>query len=65
MAPPSIDDLPAPARDRYGLCWQIVPAVFFNMIADPDPAAVARVTRAMMDMTRFDIAGLQQALAGH
>ena len=34
------------------------------MIADPDPAKVARVTRAMMDMTRFDIAGLEQAYAG-
>jgi len=35
------------------------------MIAGPDPAAVARVMRAMMDMTRFDIAGLEQAYAGH
>ena len=52
-------------KDRYGLCWQIVPAVFFEMIAGPDPAAVARVMRAMMDMTRFDIAGLEQAYAGH
>jgi len=24
-----------------------------------------RVMRAMMDMTRFDIAGLEQAYAGH
>jgi hypothetical protein len=35
------------------------------MIAGPDPAAVARVMWAMMDMTRFDIAGLEQAYAGH
>ena len=51
-------------KDRYGLCWQIVPAVFFEMIADPDPATVARVMRAMMDMTRFDITGLEHAYAG-
>ena len=51
-------------KDRYGLCWQIVPAVFFDMIADPDSAKAARVTRAMMDMTKFDIAALQQAYAG-
>ena len=51
-------------KDRYGLCWQIVPAVFFEMIADPDSAKAARVTRAMMDMTKFDIAALQQAYAG-
>ena len=51
-------------KDKYGLCWQIVPAVFFEMIAGPDPAAVARVMRAMMDMTRFDLAGLEQAYVG-
>jgi predicted 3-demethylubiquinone-9 3-methyltransferase (glyoxalase superfamily) len=51
-------------KDRYGLCWQIVPAVFFEMIADPDPARVDRVMRAMMGMTKFDVAGLQEAYAG-
>lgn len=51
-------------KDRYGLCWQIVPAVFFEMIADPDAAKAARVTRAMFGMTRFDIAALEQAYAG-
>ena len=34
--------------DRYGLSWQIVPAVFFDMIADPDSARAARVTQAML-----------------
>ena len=52
------------SKTNTGLCWQIVPAVFFEMIADPDSAKVARVTRAMMDMTKFDIAALQQAYAG-
>jgi predicted 3-demethylubiquinone-9 3-methyltransferase (glyoxalase superfamily) len=51
-------------KDRYGLCWQIVPTVFFEMIADPDPARVGRVMRAMMGMTRFDVAGLREAYAG-
>jgi predicted 3-demethylubiquinone-9 3-methyltransferase (glyoxalase superfamily) len=51
-------------KDRYGLCWQIVPAVFFDMITDPDTAKVARVTQAMFSMTRFDVAGLEQAYAG-
>ena len=26
-------------KDRYGLCWQIVPAVFFEIIPDPAKAA--------------------------
>jgi predicted 3-demethylubiquinone-9 3-methyltransferase (glyoxalase superfamily) len=51
-------------KDRYGLCWQIVPAVFFEMITDPDPDKVARVTKAMLAMTKLDIAGLQKAYAG-
>ena len=48
-------------KDRYGLCWQIVPAVFFEMVADPDSGKVTRVMQAMMGMTKFDIAGLEKA----
>ena len=50
-------------KDRYGLCWQIVPTVFFEMISDSDPATVTRVTQAMFTMTKFDIAALEQAYA--
>jgi predicted 3-demethylubiquinone-9 3-methyltransferase (glyoxalase superfamily) len=51
-------------KDRYGLSWQIVPAVFFDMVKDPDPAKVAQVMKAMLTMTKFDIAGLREAYAG-
>jgi predicted 3-demethylubiquinone-9 3-methyltransferase (glyoxalase superfamily) len=51
-------------KDKYGLCWQIVPDVFFEMIADPDPVKVSRVTQAMFAMTKFDIGVLRQAYAG-
>lgn len=51
-------------NDKYGLCWQIVPTVFFEMITDPDADKAARVTKAMFGMTKFDIAALQQAYAG-
>jgi predicted 3-demethylubiquinone-9 3-methyltransferase (glyoxalase superfamily) len=51
-------------KDRYGLSWQIVPAVFFDMIKDPDAATAARVMQAMLGMTKFDIAALQEAYAG-
>ncbi len=46
-------------KDKYGLCWQIVPARFFEMIADPIRAA--KVTQAMFGMTKFDIAALEMA----
>ena len=50
-------------KDRYGLSWQIVPAVFFDMIADPDSARAARVTQAMLGMIKFDVAALERAYA--
>ena len=50
-------------KDKYGLCWQIVPTVFFEMISDSDPATVTRVTQAMFTMTKFDIAALEEAYA--
>ncbi len=49
--------------DKYGLSWQIVPAAFLDMISDPDQEKVARVIRAMMTMTKFDVAGIQTAYA--
>ncbi|MBV9445295.1 MAG: VOC family protein [Streptosporangiaceae bacterium] len=48
-------------RDKYGLCWQVVPTAFFDMIKNP--ARAAAVTQAMMTMTKFDIAELEKAYA--
>jgi len=48
-------------RDRYGVCWQIVPARLGEMMADPDPARAARVAQAMLTMAKFDIAALERA----
>jgi predicted 3-demethylubiquinone-9 3-methyltransferase (glyoxalase superfamily) len=50
-------------KDKYGLCWQIVPTVFFDMVTDPDQDKAARVTRAMLQMTKLDVAALEQAYA--
>ena len=50
--------------DKYGLSWQIVPAIFLDMIGDPEQEKIARVMRAMLTMTKFDIDGLQKAYAG-
>jgi predicted 3-demethylubiquinone-9 3-methyltransferase (glyoxalase superfamily) len=50
-------------KDKYGLCWQIVPAVFMEMAGDPDREKAGRVMRAMMTMTKFDIAELEKAYA--
>ena len=51
-------------RDRWGVCWQIVPAVLDDMIASDDSAAAARAATAMMSMVKLDIAALQAAFDG-
>jgi predicted 3-demethylubiquinone-9 3-methyltransferase (glyoxalase superfamily) len=50
-------------KDKYGLCWQIVPAIFFDMVSDPDQQRVARVMQTMSGMVKFDIAALDRAYA--
>jgi predicted 3-demethylubiquinone-9 3-methyltransferase (glyoxalase superfamily) len=51
-------------RDRWGLSWQIAPKRLQELMNDPDPAKVARVTEAMMQMVKLDIAPLEAAAAG-
>lgn len=51
-------------KDRFGLCWQIVPAALGAMIADPDRARARRAAEAMLKMVKFDIAALEAACAG-
>ena len=51
-------------RDRYGLCWQIVPRVMDEMLADKDVARVKRVANAMLQMVKLDIGKLKAAYDG-
>ena len=51
-------------KDRFGLSWQVVPTVLADMISDSDPEKARRATEAMLQMTKLDIAKLQQAYAG-
>lgn len=48
-------------NDRFGLRWQIVPAVLVKMMADPDPVRSKRVSDAMLQMIKLDIAELEKA----
>jgi predicted 3-demethylubiquinone-9 3-methyltransferase (glyoxalase superfamily) len=48
-------------KDKFGLSWQIVPTILIELINDPDPAKSRRVTEAMLQMTRIDIAKLKRA----
>ncbi len=48
-------------KDKYGLCWQIVPTVFFDLVSSKDAAKSRRVIQAMMGMVKLDIKKLKQA----
>lgn len=48
-------------KDKYGLSWQIVPTILGEMLSDPDPKKAERVMKAMLQMKKIDIKGLEQA----
>jgi len=51
-------------RDKWGLSWQITPAVLTASLSDPDPAVRKRVFAAMMDMKKIDVAAIKAARSG-
>jgi predicted 3-demethylubiquinone-9 3-methyltransferase (glyoxalase superfamily) len=48
-------------KDKYGLSWQVVPAVLFDMLQDKDRKRAGRVMDAMLHMKKLDIKGLEKA----
>jgi predicted 3-demethylubiquinone-9 3-methyltransferase (glyoxalase superfamily) len=51
-------------RDKYGVSWNIVPTILGKLLSDPDPIKSQRVMRAMLQMKKIEIKGLQQAYEG-
>lgn len=51
-------------QDKYGLSWQIIPNALGKLLGDPDPAKSSRVMKAMLQMDKIDIQGLQRAAQG-
>ncbi len=51
-------------QDKHGLSWQIVPTVLGKLMQDKDAKKSERVMKAMLQMHKLDIAGLQQAYEG-
>ena len=50
--------------DKFGLTWQITPRILGEYLSDPDPVKASRVTQAMLQMMKLDIAVLQAAYEG-
>jgi len=50
--------------DRFGLRWQIQPSILEEMMGDKDVARAKRVTDAMLQMVKLDVAALEKAYRG-
>ena len=48
-------------QDKYGLSWQIIPTALGRMLGDKDAKKATATMRAMLQMKKIDIKGLQQA----
>ncbi|AKG34187.1 VOC family protein [Paenibacillus durus] len=51
-------------KDKFGLSWQIVPAVLGELLQDEDAGKSARVMNAMLQMDKLEIDILRQAYEG-
>jgi len=48
-------------QDKYGLSWQIIPTALGKMLGDKDAKKANAAMKAMLQMQKIDIKGLQQA----
>ncbi len=51
-------------KDRFGVSWQVVPAVMGEMMSQGTPEQIDRVTQAFLPMKKFDLAALRAAYEG-
>ena len=51
-------------KDRFGVSWQVVPAVLPELVQDPDPQRAQRAVQAMLGIKKLDMAELTGAADG-
>lgn len=51
-------------KDRYGLSWQVTPQVIDQVMNSGERAKIDRVTRALLDMHKLDVARIEVAARG-
>jgi predicted 3-demethylubiquinone-9 3-methyltransferase (glyoxalase superfamily) len=49
--------------DKYGVSWQIIPAILGELLHDKDPVKSKNVMQAMLQMEKIDIRRLKEAHA--
>jgi predicted 3-demethylubiquinone-9 3-methyltransferase (glyoxalase superfamily) len=47
--------------DKFGLSWQIIPSALGELMGDDDEKKSSAVMKAMLEMEKIDIKGLQEA----
>lgn len=48
-------------KDQFGVSWQVVPTVLIDMMHDPDPEKVRKVSDVVFQMVKLEIEPLQRA----
>ena len=48
-------------KDKYGVSWQVIPAVLAKMLQDKDTKKSQKVMKAMLQMNNLDISTLLRA----
>lgn len=51
-------------KDKYGVSWQISPTLMEEMMSKGTPEQIERLTKAFLQMKKFEIAELKKAFAG-
>ena len=51
-------------KDKFGLSWQVTPRRLLEMTESDDGPAAERAMKAMLEMTKIDIAKLEEAYKG-
>ena len=51
-------------KDRFGLSWQVVPTRLDELLNGPDADGARRAMQAMLEMSKLDIAALENAYEG-
>jgi 2-polyprenyl-6-hydroxyphenyl methylase/3-demethylubiquinone-9 3-methyltransferase len=51
-------------QDKWGIRWQITPAILMQAITHADPAVAKRAFEAMMQMVKIDVAKIEAAMRG-
>lgn len=51
-------------KDKYGVSWQVVPAILDKLIADPNREKAGKAMNAMLQMKKLDIKKLEDAFNG-